>query len=387
MGAAVQERLEQGFVRTFGGPPGVVSRAPGRVNLIGEHTDYNDGFALPVAIGAETRVALRRRNDGLVRVIALDLGRTDEFAPAALSRSDATGDWRAYVRGVFAILTEAGAALPGCEVAIAGDIPRGTGLSSSASLAVAIVTAIVAMTGQTSTSEQVARWAQAAETDYVGVRCGVLDQLAVTAAVPGSALLIDCRSLSSRAVPLAADLRVVIVQSGVARNLSAGDYNLRRRECEAAAAGLGVSALRDADLPMLERGRGKLSDVSYRRARHVITENSRTLEMADALRDGDLARVGRLMAESHASQRFDFEITVQQTDQLVDIVRGTLGDQGGVRQTGGGFGGAVVALTSTALVDQVRGEVLRCYRTPEAREPDIRIEEPHGGAAIIRTQA
>ncbi len=373
------ERLADGFATAHGGAPAFTVRAPGRVNLIGEHTDYNDGFALPCAITAETRVALRPRADGAIRVAALDFGESDIFTPDAGLTHSEQGGWRDYVRGVAWVLARAGHALGGADLAIAGDIPKGTGLSSSASLEVALVKAWAPQLP----AREAALLAQASENDFVGMHCGNLDQLASAGTEAGAGLLIDCRSLDLTPIPLPADWAIMIVQSGVVRGLVDGEYNARRAECEAAARVLGVAALRDADLSALESARGGMTATTFARARHVITENDRTLAMADAMRGGDLEAAGRLMGESHASQRDDFGIVVEPTDRLSALIAGELNGAGGARQTGGGFGGAVVGLMPATRVDAVREAVLAGYRTPAGKAPDIRIEQPCAGAGLV----
>ncbi len=380
----LQLRLAEGFARRFGGAPELVVRAPARVNLIGEHTDYNDGFAQPVAIGAETRVALRRRREPEIRVAALDFGdEEDAFVASPDLQKAALGGWRDYIRGTVAILARAGVDIGGLDIAVAGDVPMGTGLSSSASLEVALATALLASAGRREDPKQVALWAQAAENDFVGMRCGNLDQLASAGTTEGAALLIDCRSLDLRPIPMPSDAAVMIVQSGVVRGLVEGHYNDRRRQCEEAAAILGVPALRDADLAMLEAAAADVDPVVLRRARHVITENDRTLAAADELARGDLRTVGALMRQSHASQRDDFEITVPETDRLVDLMAAAIGENGGARQTGGGFGGAVVGLMPNDRVEAVRERVLSDYRTPSGDLPDVRIERASSGASVV----
>jgi galactokinase len=374
-------RLAEGFAQRFGGAPDLVVRAPGRVNLIGEHTDYNDGFAMPVAIGPETRVALRRRRDGEIRVAALNFGEEDAFAPSADLAKAELGGWRDYIRGTVAILAREGVDIGGLDMAVLGDVPMGTGLSSSASLEVAVATAVLALAGRQEDPKVVALWAQAAENDFVGMRCGNLDQLASAATTEGAALLIDCRSLDLRLVEVPSDASVMIVQSGVVRGLVEGHYNERRRQCEEAAAILQVPALRDADLAML-KGAANIDPVVFRRARHVITENDRTLAAAEALASGDLQAVGILMRESHASQRDDFEITVPQTDNLAELMSKAIGRHGGARQTGGGFGGAVVGLMRNDRVKAVREQVLSQYRTPSGELPDVRVERACSGASV-----
>ena len=378
----LQLRLSQGFSQRFGGVPDLVVRAPARVNLIGEHTDYNDGFALPVAIGAETRVALRRRDGGEIRVAALNFDEEDAFLPSPDLENLQGGGWRNYVRGTVAILAREGVDIGGFDIAVAGDVPMGTGLSSSASLEVAIATAILASIGRRVDPKQVALWAQAAECDFVGMRCGNLDQIASAATVEGAALLIDCRSLDLRPVAMPSDAAVMIVQSGVVRGLVDGHYNERRRQCEEAARILGVPALRDADLGMLQAVAADVDPTIVRRARHVITENDRTVAAAEGLVAGNLEKVGDLMRESHASQRDDFEITVPHTDRLAEIMSDAIGASGGARQTGGGFGGAVVGLMSIDRVEAVRSRVISEYRTPSGDVPDVRIERAASGASV-----
>jgi galactokinase len=352
------------------------------VNLIGEHTDYNDGFAMPVAIGPETRVALRRRSDGEIRVAALNFGEEDAFFPSANLEKAALGGWRDYVRGTLAILIKEGVDIGGLDIALVGDVPMGTGLSSSASLEVAVATAVLALAGRHEDPKQVALWAQAAENDFVGMRCGNLDQLASAATVEGAALLIDCRTLELRPIEMPSDASVMIVQSGVVRGLVEGHYNERRRQCEEAAAILGVPALRDADLAMLEAVAADVDPLVFRRARHVITENDRTLAAAEALALGNLHAVGVLMRDSHASQRDDFEITVPSTNHLAELMSEAIGESGGARQTGGGFGGAVVGLMTSDRVETVRERVLSQYRTPSGELPDIRVERACSGASV-----
>jgi galactokinase len=374
-------RLTDGFAAAFGAAPALVARAPGRVNLIGEHTDYNDGFAMPIAIGAETRVAFTPLAGADVQVVALDFGETDRFAPAGVAALPG-GGWRNYVRGVVDELNRAGIAVPGGELAIAGSIARGTGLSSSASLEVALAHALLAAAGVTWSALDIALLAQRAECGFPGVRCGNLDQIASAATTAGHALLIDCRSLDLRQIPLPDDIAVMIVQSGVERGLVDGEYNTRRAECERAARHLGVAALRDADGAMLDAARGSLDDLAWRRARHVIGDNRRSLEAAEALAAGDLVTTGRLMRESHRSQAEDFGITVPATDDLAACLNTAIGDQGGARQTGGGFGGAVVAVLRADRVAAVRAAALD-WRTEAGESPAISVETPAAGAGVI----
>lgn len=378
---ALRDRVLAGFSQAFGGRPALIARAPGRVNLIGEHTDYNDGFAMPLAIAQETQIAWRPAADGTIRVRALDFGEDDAF-PAATPVALPGGHWRNYVRGVIDELARAGIAVPGGEMAIAGSIPKGTGLSSSASLEVAVASVLLAQAEVTWHAVEVALLAQRAECDFVGMRCGNLDQIASAASARDAALLIDCRTLALRHIAMPAGLAVMIVQSGVTRGLVDGEYNLRRTQCEAAARAIGVPALRDADEAALEAARTRMDDVTFRRARHVITENRRTLEAAQALEAGDIVRTGRLLRESHASQAADFGITVPETDRLSALLNTAIGDGGGARQTGGGFGGAVVAILPRDRVAAVAAHVAATYRTPAGKVPLIQIETPCAGASV-----
>lgn len=378
MSGPLDARLAAGFAAAFGGVPDGVVRAPGRVNLIGEHTDYNDGFVLPCALPVETRVAWRARPDRRVNVVACDFGGdVDAFdLDEAITRVEA-GGWRNYVRGTVAVLEEAGYRLGGADLALAGNIPRGAGLSSSASLEVAVGLAMLTAAGRDIDPIRLAGLAQRAENSFVGVNCGIMDQLAAAASVAGAALLIDCRSLATRPVAIPEGAAIAIVHSGVERGLTAGHYNERRAQCEAAAHGLGVAALRDATLADLARHRRDLDPEVHARAHHVVTENARVLEMAEALEAGDLPAMAGLMAASHASMRDDFAISVPAVDRLVATARQAIdvlaNGAGGVRMTGGGFGGAVVVVTRRDAIDAVVAETRRAYRTPQGTAPDALI--------------
>ncbi len=377
---ATIDRVKRAFADTFGGAPDLIARAPGRVNLIGEHTDYNDGFVLPMAICRGTVVAARLGGSD-IRVHAADLGEGDRFNFAERTGRP-PGDWRNYVRGMIAMLVEAEIAPQGMELAIAGDVPQGAGLSSSASLEVAVGLAVSALAGATIDLTHLARLAQRAENEFAGCACGIMDQLVSARAVAGHALLIDCRSLDCRSVPLPEGAAVLIVQSGVDRGLVDSAYNERRAECEAAARAIAVPALRDATMEQLATATG-LDAVVHRRARHVITENSRTLAAADALMTGDLVVLGRLMTASHASMRDDFEITVPPVDALVALIQGAIGEVGGARMTGGGFGGCVVAVLPGDRVPAVIDAVRRDYRPPGGRPLLTLVTRPSAGAHLL----
>ena len=379
---ALHDRVTASFAARFGHAPHLVVRAPGRVNLIGEHTDYNDGFVLPCAIGPATMVAVSKRHDNNVEVIAADFGDAgDQFGLELPLQRNIEQPWADYVRGMISALQNAGYALSGAHIAIAGNLPKGAGLSSSASLEVAVGKAMSALADIDIDNTRLAQIAQRAECDFVGTQCGIMDQLISAQGKAGHALLIDCRSLGLNDAPVPADVAIMIVHSGVTRGLVYGHYNARRRQCEAAATRMGVAALRDATLDMLAAA--SLDAVTKMRARHVITENQRTLDAADALAKSDLATLGMLMAQSHTSMRDDFEITVPPVDALVAMLQKAIGTQGGARMTGGGFGGACVAVMPSAMVADVQAAITAEYRTPEGNVPIIMVERPGPGVAIL----
>jgi galactokinase len=378
----LHDRVVNSFKATFGTAPTLLVQAPGRVNLIGEHTDYNDGFVLPCAIDFHTLIAARSRDDALVRVAAADYGDAiDEFRLDAPIAARADAQWANYVRGV--VLLARGVALRGAELAISGNVPQGAGLSSSAALEVATAQAFKSLQGLDELSAtQLALIGQQAENQFVGVNCGIMDQLISARGEAGHALLIDCRTLDARAVPMPPGVAVMIVHSHVKRGLVESEYNTRRAQCEAAARHYGVKALRDVDAAALARGAAGLDGVTLRRARHIVTENQRTLDAADALAQGDLRRLGELMAQSHTSMRDDFEITVPAIDQLVEIAQRTIGSEGGARMTGGGFGGCVVAVLPEGRVDAVRAAIAANYRSPGGDAATVWVCHASAGAGL-----
>ena len=380
---SLRDHVASSFAEAFGSSPDLIARAPGRVNLIGEHTDYNDGFVLPAAIGVETMVAAARRSDGVIRVVAADLGRAiDQFSLDDPIVQSPLG-WSNYVRGMIKVMRNDGLSLGGADIVIAGTVPQGAGLSSSASLEVAVGHAMASLAGETIDPTRLAQLAQRAESDFVGCKCGIMDQLVSARGRAGHALLIDCRSLDAQPVPMPDALSIMIIHSGVSRGLVDGAYNERRAQCEAAASHFGVTALRDVDLAMLESGQRGLDQLTYRRARHVVTENERTRDAAVALRTSDVGALRELMAASHASMRDDFAITVPAVDHLVEIVGQAAGPDGGVRMTGGGFGGAVVALVKAEARNRVRDAVMRDYTTPAGSAPLILDELAADGVSLI----
>jgi galactokinase len=378
-------RALKGFTKIFGGVPDVLARAPGRVNLVGEHTDYNDGFVLPMAIGCQTLVAARARDDDVVNICAVDFDQaTSRFSLGEPIVPDAQAPWSNYVRGMADSLQRNGLLLRGMDMAIVGDVPRGAGLSSSASLEVAAGLAFAAIAGVPDYDRTALALAgQRAEHLFAGCQCGIMDQLVSAQGVAGHALLIDCRSLSFTPAAMPPDVAVMIVHSGIERGLVDGAYNERRRQCEQAARHFGVKALRDLDLQILEAGKAGLDALAYKRARHVVSENARTLAAAQALAVNNLPALGALMAQSHASMRDDFAITTPQIDSLVALIDSALGGQGGARMTGGGFGGAVVAIMPAAQVADVLAAVQAGYQTPSGGPPLTMIERAAVGTSLI----
>lgn len=374
------EAVVQAYTQRHGVAPTVLARAPGRVNLIGEHTDYNDGFVLPAAIDRDTWIAAGPRSDLEVDALALDESAADDrFTLSATPPHFQGGGWRDHVRGTLAQLVPLMVTPVGLNLVIAGDVPMGAGLSSSASLALGLLRAAQQIAGDTAlTGKQLARLAQQAENRFVGCQCGIMDQLASAEGRPGHALLIDCRSLETRPVSLPEGTTLLIAHSRVKRGLVDSAYNERRAQCEQAARALGVPALRDATLEMLAGV--QLEDKVFRRARHIITENTRVLEATEALQAGDLVRLGALMKQSHASMRDDFEITVPAVDQLAALLQDVVGDQGGARMTGGGFGGCCIALLKKELVPQALEALERGYRSPEGLPALVYLCEAGPGA-------
>lgn len=388
----LKARTADALQSAFGHAPDLWVQAPGRVNLIGEHTDYNDGFVLPCGIDYRTVIAVKARDDRLVRVIAADYGHgLDTFDLDAPIAPHPTLQWANYVRGTVKMLAEhlapLGLSLRGADLAIAGNVPQGAGLSSSASLEVAVGQAFKAMLGLDQhggvTQTDLALIAQRAENRFVGVNCGIMDQLISARAEAGHALLIDCRSLGAQPVHLPDAVAVMIVHSRVKRGLVGSEYNTRRAQCEAAARHYGVPALRDVDRVRLERDRGGLDEVVYRRARHIVTENARTVDAAEALAAGDLVRLGELMAASHASMRDDFEITHPAIDRLVAIAQEAVGHEGGARMTGGGFGGCIVVVLPDARIADVQAAIEAAYRSPDGEPPTIWVSHAATGAGQL----
>ncbi|MFT5676303.1 MAG: galactokinase [Paraglaciecola sp.] len=376
--------LDSVFIKQFGSPPQRYFQAPGRVNLIGEHTDYNDGFVLPCAIDYQTVVAVSAREDDIVRVVAADYAnQTDEFSLLEKIEPHGSQLWSNYVRGVIKHLQMRGLSFTGADLVITGNVPQGAGLSSSASLEVAIGETFRQLYNLPMSKADVALNGQQAENQFVGCNCGIMDQMVSACGAENNALLLDCRSLDTQLISMPTDLSVMIINSNVKRGLVDSEYNMRREQCEQAASILGIDALRDISLVELKKHKALLPEEVYRRAHHVVSDNERTLLAAQALRDGDGKALSQLMADSHASMRDDFEITVPPIDFIVAILAKYLGEDGGVRMTGGGFGGCIVALMPHAMVDGAKQLVSERYHGETGYKEDIYICSASDGAGEV----
>jgi galactokinase len=375
-----EQILRREFEQRFQAPPTFVVRAPGRVNLIGEHTDYNDGFVLPLAIDRAVWIALQPRVDRQVLVYSLDFNGSTTFALDDFTRGD--GGWPEYVKGVAWALQQADHRLLGWEGVIAGDVPVGAGLSSSAALELAVARAFAAISELPWDPAAMARLAQRAENEWVGVRCGIMDQMISAAGRAGHALLIDCRSLDIEAVPFPSDTTVVVLDTATRRGLVDSAYNERRGQCEAAARAFGVSALRDVSAARFQAESGKLNEVTRRRAQHVVSENERTLQAAEAMRRGDAVALGRLMNASHASLRDNFAVSSRMLDIMVDCGRAYPACLG-IRMTGAGFGGCAVALTRTHQAESFTSTVAASYQLATELEPVLYVCSATAGAEVI----
>lgn len=373
--------VRQTFADAFGGDPAVVASAPGRVNLIGEHTDYNDGFVLPMAIDRAVWIALRPRDDFKVRIHSLDFDETREFDLMHLASSGM--EWMDYVQAVAWALQKRDRNLRGWEGVTAGDVPIGAGLSSSAAFELASARAFAALSGLQWDAREMALLAQRAENEWIGVYCGIMDQMISAAGESGHALLIDCRSLETRSVPVPPGTSVVILDTATRRGLVDSAYNDRRRHCEEAAAALDVAALRDVSRERFEMAAASLPPLIRKRARHVVTEIERTLEAADALERGDARRVGELMNQSHASLRDDFEVSRRELDVIVELAQAQ-GACYGARMTGAGFGGCAVALVQAEGAEAFAASVAADYQRATGLEPRVYVCSASEGASLER---
>lgn len=377
---SLQEQVTAEFQKHFGQPPAHIVRAPGRVNLIGEHTDYNDGFVFPMAIDRAAWIALRPRDDKRVIVRSVDFNQTAEFTLDHLSK--AGDEWIEYVKGVAWALTEAGYALGGWEGVLAADVPIGAGLSSSAALEMATARAFNLTSNFLWNPAAIAKLGQKAENQWVGAQTGIMDQMISASGQADHALLIDCRSLETQLVPLPPGTVIVVLDTATRHQHTGSGYNERRAQCEAAARYFNVTALRDVTLEQFEARADGLDDVTMRRARHVITENARTLEAAEVMRGGDAARMGTLMDASHVSMRDDFEISREEMNTMVEIAQKHPACYG-ARMTGGGFGGCAVALVRVEQAQTFADAVGADYVKATGLTPSIYVCKATDGASVV----
>lgn len=377
-------KVTTGFAEAFSTPAEFVIKAPGRVNLIGEHTDYNDGFVLPCAIEYATLVAVSARTDNLINVIALDYaGESDQFNLDEPIEFIDSKMWANYVRGVVSELIKRGHSLQGCNIAITGNVPQGAGLSSSAALEVGIADSFNQLCKLEISKQDLALISQAAENNFVGCACGIMDQLISASGKDGKALGIDCRTLELTDVSIPSGMTILMVNSNVKRGLVDSEYNTRRQQCEQAAKFFGVSHLRDVSVTQFEANKQALDPLVAKRAEHVIYENQRTLDAMAAFNHSDIKLISQLMRQSHESMKSLFAITTPQIDFLVDLIHAEIGDTGGVRMTGGGFGGCIVALVADDAVNGVIALIERNYHKQTGLHESIYSSRPVKGVALV----
>ncbi len=374
--------LLEKFRRKFGGDARVF-RAPGRVNLIGEYTDFNDGFVMPAAIGRNCWVAAGPRSDRKLVIRSEDFSETYEWDFASGDPAG-TGTWSDYPVGVAVMLRRGGAALGGANLLIEGDVPIGAGLSSSAAIEVATGYALLDTSGLPVNGLELARVCQRAENGFVGARTGIMDQFASVFGRAGHAIVLDCRSLNYELAPIPSSVHLVICNTMVKHENSSGEYNLRRAQCEEAVVRLaafypGITALRDVTIEQLDRQRDALPEVVYRRAAHVVAEDARVLAAVEALAAGDLVAFGERMAESHESLRMLFEVSSPELDVMVQLANRQPGVFG-ARMTGGGFGGSTINVVEAGTAERFAANMTRAYEEATGRRPDIQICDPGPGA-------
>jgi len=378
------------FAAAFGGGAAFAAEAGGRVNLIGEHTDYHEGFVFPAAIDLRTRVAARPRPDGVLRIRSLNLSEEVEAEVAAMAPPP-VADWRAYVLGPFWALREAGIAVPGADVVVHGGVPFGGGLSSSAAIEVALVALGAAMAGRSLPDVEVARLARRAENGFCRVPCGAMDQMASACGREGHALLLDCRTLRFEAVPIPCSWVLVVADSGVRHSVGGGEYAERQRQCAEGMAAVreafpGAAFARDVTMAMLDQARSRMPEVSWRRLRHAITENDRCLKAKDALVRGDGPTLGRLLAGSHESLARDYEVSCPELDVLVEAATALPGCVG-ARLTGAGFGGNTVNVVQAGAAGAFCEGLSEAYRVRTGRQTTVRVVRPAAGVSVADLRA
>jgi galactokinase len=375
------EEVITDFRRCYDILPSFVARAPGRINLIGGHTDYNNGYVLPMAIDRSVWIAFRPRLDQYVIVHSLDYDQTISFALDELKNEK--GGWIEYLKGVSWSLKEAGYELKGWEGTLAGDVPVGAGLSSSAALEMSTARVFSCCSNLPWDPINMARLTQKAENHWIGVNCGIMDQLVSALGKAGHALLIDCQSLDTQDVPIPPDIAIMVLDTSVRRGLVESAYNERREQCEIASNILGVPSLRDISLQEFQKRVEELDSLSQQRARHVISENARTLQAAAAMFRKDTKELGQLMVASHASLRDEFEVSIH---ELNIMVKCSMDQQGcyGARMTGAGFGGCVIALVKQDLIETFTNTVIECYQKATGNIPCVYHCVASNGVELIR---
>lgn len=380
----LQERARRAYYARFQAYPEIIVRAPGRVNLIGEHTDYNDGFVLPIAIDRAAWVAASPREDARATVRALDMN-NDEKGFAIDDTPSGPGGWADYPAGVAWALLDAGYELVGLNAVLTSDVPVGSGLSSSAAIEVAYAYTWDQLSGLDIPLSDLALLCQRAENEYVGVNCGIMDQMISACGKEGHAMMLDTRDMERGYFPMPEGIAVVVADSMVRRSLSTSAYNTRRSQCEEAVRVLQthdpeIKALRDVNLDLLEAHRDEMSEVVFRRARHVVTENARVLAFSRKLYEGNLAEVGDILVEGHRSLRDDYEVSIAELDTLVKAAVEVEGCYG-ARLTGAGFGGCIVALTAEDAVSDVEAHLNTVYKAEYDEEPTVYITRPADGVS------
>ena len=381
-----RDAILSAFAERFNRPCRVIARAPGRVNLIGEHTDYNDGFVLPVACEQSTYAACDLRRDGVAHVFSNSLAARHEWTLDCWNRNDAP-HWTAYIAGVAALLRERGAEINGFDMLIMSDVPVGGGLSSSAALEVAVARALARAADHTIDDRELADLCRRAEHDYAGVPCGIMDQYISVFARADTALLLDCRSRQFEHVPLPFnDHAIVVIDSRVRHELADGEYERRQNQCRDAVRFFQtldpkVRSLRDVTTAAVRSRAPQMASLAAARALHVTTENQRVLDSVDALRKADIAALGPLLAESHRSLRDDYQVSCPQLDELVEICADVPGVVG-ARMTGGGFGGCVVAIVSRAAIADLTARIEADYTGPDEKKAIVIATRAGRGASI-----
>ena len=377
------EMINEAFQKTYGSAADVTVRAPGRVNLIGEHTDYNDGFVLPATIDRAIEFAARRRDDRIVRAYSIDFREKVEFSLDAIEKDEGF-PWSNYLRGVLKFLQEGGHRLAGADMAFGGNVPREAGLSSSAAVEVGAVALAMKLFNIQLEPLEAVRLARRAENEFVNVPCGIMDQFACALGKRNHALFLDCRDLAYRYVPLSGSVKIVVCHSGVLRALAASEYKIRLKQCRQAVAqlgttGLAATSLREIDLTDLEVASHSLSEILLKRARHVVSENDRVLKAVEELEKGDLESFGRLMVASHESLRDDYEVSCNELDVLVEVALKQPGVLG-ARMTGAGFGGCTVNLVRAGAAESFAEAVQEGYRKATGLNAEIYVCEASDGA-------